>query len=238
MIQKYLEPGYKIEMRHVMHHVMHHDSKDGQAPKMYISKIYDVLDEDTIEVLMPFERSKITLLPLNATYTLIVYTPHGVYQCDARVLERYKKNNVYLNSMEVVSEIKKYQRREYYRHSCNIPVFTRILEQHELDDRIWDVNIEGKEGETLDISGGGMRFICRENYQADDMILCSFELPLKIETEEYHIMGKVLSVAPTGKYGDMQEVRVEFQDVTTIIRDEIIEFIFEDERKQRRKGKR
>lgn len=235
MIEKYLAPGYKIEMRYANHQAK---QREGQMPKTYISQIYDVISELDIEVLMPIEQSKITLLPLNAVYTLIVYTPTGVYQCDAKVAERYKKDRTYLNRMHLVSEIKKYQRREYYRHNCSIPIFTRKLNQQEIDDRLWDVEQQGIEGETIDISGGGVRFISPDHYEAGDMILCSFELPLKVETEEYHIMGKVLRVTTAGKYENRQDVRVQFEDVTGIIRDEIIEFIFEDERRQRRKGVR
>ncbi len=238
MIEKYLAPGYKIEMRYASHNAKQRDGAEMQMPKTYISQIYDVLSEQDIEVLMPIEQSKITLLPLNAVYTLIVYTPTGVYQCNAKVAERYKKDRTYLNRMRLVSEIKKYQRREYYRHNCSIPIFTRKLDQHEINDRLWDVEQQGIEGETIDISGGGVRFITRDQYEAGDMILCSFELPLKIETEEYHIMGKVLRVTAAGKYENRQDVRVQFEDVTTVIRDEIIEFIFEDERRQRRKGVR
>lgn len=239
MIEKYLAPGYKIEMRHATRHVKQREGEETQqVPKTYISQIYDVVSDDTVEVLMPIEQSKITLLPLNAVYTLVVYTPTGVYQCDAKVAERYKKDKIYLNKMKLVSSIKKYQRREYYRHNCSIPIFSRKLEQHEIDEHLWDVEKEGTEGETLDISGGGVRFITRDHYESGDTILCSFELPLKIDTEEYHIMGKVLSVAVAGKYENRQEVRVQFEGVTSVIRDEIIEFIFEDERRQRRKGKR
>lgn len=235
MIETYLEPGHKIEMRHMPQHPL----KDGQKPKVHISQIFDVLEENKIEVLMPIERAKLVLLPLGAVYTLVIYTQQGVYQCEAKVVEQYKKGKAYLLAMEMVSPITKYQRREYYRHNCTLPIFTRTLTESELEKRIWDVSVEGTEGLMLDLGGGGVRFISREEYQPENMILCCFQLPIGLsgEMEEYRIVGKVLSSMLTGQDRDRYEIRVQFEDVTNSTREEIIQFIFEDERRQK-KGRR
>lgn len=230
---KFLEAGQKIEMRHVPHHSLRSD----EPPKVHISQIYEVPDEGTIEVMMPIEHCKLVLLPLKATYTLIVYTRIGVYQCDARVTAQYKKGKVYLLSMELISEIKKYQRREYYRYNCSLPIYTRLLTEREMEKRIWDVSNGGNEGEMLDLGGGGVRFISREKYEVNDMILCRFTLDFPTGEQEYHILGKVLSIVTAGKYENKSEIRVQFEDVTNLTREEIIQFIFEDERRQK-KGKR
>ena len=230
---KFLEPGQKIEMRHAPQHSI----RDGQPAKVHISQIYDILDDDTIEVLMPIEHSKLTLLPLNAVYTLIVYTHTGVYQCDTRVTGRYKKDKVYLISLDVISEIKRYQRREYYRYSCSMPIFSRLLTEKEMETRIWDVANEGTQGDMLDIGGGGVRFITTEQYEKGDLILCRFTLSFPTGEQEYQILGTVLSIVVAGKYENKFEVRVQFEEITNLTREEIIQFIFEDERRQK-KGRR
>ncbi len=233
MIQKYLAPGHKIEMRHVPQFTL----KEEQPTKVHISQINDILGENKIEVLMPIEHSKLTLLPLNAVYTLVAYTNTGVYQCEAKVVERYKKDNIYLLGMEVISPVKRSQRREYYRYGCSLPVFTRLLTEEELTKRIWDVTKTGTEGITLDIGGGGIRLISDETYEPEAMILCNFHLLIGEENQEYQILGKVLSSKVTGKYNDKYEIRVQFEDVTDTTREEIIQFIFEDERRHK-KGRR
>ena len=68
-----------------------------------------------IKIAMPMEQSKIVLLPVDAEYSLCFYTPNGLYQCLARVVERYKSNNLFVLSMELETDLQKYQRREYYR---------------------------------------------------------------------------------------------------------------------------
>ena len=104
--------------------------------------------------------------------------------------------------------------------------------------RIWDVNKEGKEGVMLDLGGGGIRFVTKEEYQPDTMILCCFCLDFEGTEQEYQIAGKVLSTTITGKNDDKYEVRVQFEDVTNLTREEIIQFIFEDERRQKRGRRR
>lgn len=231
---KFLEPGQKIEMRHGTQH----GDIEEQPVKVHISQIYDVLGEDKLEVLMPIEHAKLILLPLHAVYTLIIYTHTGVYQCNAKVTGQYKKDKVYLICLDVISEIKKYQRREYYRYNCSLPLFTRLLSEKEMEKRIWDVANEGTKGEMLDLGGGGVRFICTEEYAKDAMILCRFCLPGETGEQEYQIPGKVLSVSAAGKYENKFEVRVQFEDMTNLTREEIIQFIFEDERKQKRGRRR
>ncbi|MDD7026906.1 MAG: flagellar brake protein [Lachnospiraceae bacterium] len=234
MIDRHLAPGYKIEMRHAPQFTL----KEKQPSKVHISQIYDVLDDDRIEVMMPIEQSKLILLPLKAVYTLVVYTETGVYQCDAKVVDQYKKDSIYLLAMEIITKVKRYQRREYYRYGCTLPVFTRQLTEEEMAKRIWDVNKEGKEGVMLDLGGGGIRFVTKEEYQPDTMILCCFCLDFEGTEQEYQIAGKVLSTTITGKNDDKYEVRVQFEDVTNLTREEIIQFIFEDERRQKRGRRR
>ena len=73
---------------------------------------------DSIEVQMPIEQTKLILLPVDAEFNMIVYTGAGLYQCFVRVIDRYKSNNIYVLVLELTSNLRKYQRREYYRFSC------------------------------------------------------------------------------------------------------------------------
>ena len=155
-----------------------------------------------------------------------------------KCVRQYKKDSIYLLAMEIITKVKGYQRREYYRYGCTLPVFTRQLTEEEMAKRIWDVNKEGKEGVMLDLGGGGIRFVTKEEYQPDTMILCCFCLDFGGTEQEYQIAGKVLSTTITGKNDDKYEVRVQFEDVTNLTREEIIQFIFEDERRQKRGRRR
>lgn len=82
---------------------------------------------------MPMEKTKIILLPVGAEYDLYFYTPNGVYQCRAKVADRGKKNNVFVLTMELTSNLSKDQRREFYRFSCALKMDSRALGEEEME---------------------------------------------------------------------------------------------------------
>ena len=235
MIEKYLKPGDKVEIQFKQRVAINADTAE-QKRKIYISKINQVLEEDKIEVLMPIEQSKLVLLPRNAVGNLVIYTSNGLFQCDVKVGERYKSDNIYLQVLVLMSGIKKYQRREYYRYSCNIPVYCRSLTKDEKETLVWDDTIIGREGETLDIGGGGVRFIIDEEFKPEDMVVCCIPLEIRNGTKEVQGAGKVLSVKPVKDSTKFFEIRVQFERMSNVSREQIIQFIFEDERKRRKKS--
>lgn len=234
MIEKYLSPGDKVEIRFAQRMAI---TEENTEPKynIYLSKISQMLDEDQIEILMPIEQSRMVLLPRNVIGSLVVYTSNGLYQCDVKVGERYKKDNIYLQVLELVSGIKKYQRREFYRYNCTIPVFSRVLTEEELKSMVWDETQKGIEGSTLDIGGGGIRYMVSEQMTSGEHVICFLKLEIKNSIKEVQALGKILSVRPV-KDSNLFEVRVQFEKISNAAREQIIQYIFEDERKRRKKN--
>ena len=234
MIDKYLSPGDKVEIRFAQRMAITDESTERKY-KTYLSKINQMLDEDQIEILMPIEQSRMVLLPRNAMGTLVIYTSNGLFQCEVKVADRYKKDNIYLQVLELISGIKKYQRREYYRYSCTVPVFSRCLTEEEQRTMVWDETQKGIEGSTLDIGGGGVRYLVSEQMTSGEMVICYLELEIKNNVREIQALGKILSVRPV-KDSNLFEVRVQFEKISNAAREQIIQYIFEDERKRRKKN--
>ena len=234
MIEKYLSPGDKVEIRFAQRTAIT-DENTERKYKIYLSKISQMLDEDQIEILMPIEQSRMVLLPRNAIGLLVVYTSNGLYQCEVKVAERYKKDNIYLQVLELVSGIKKYQRREFYRYNCTIPVFSRSLTEEEQKNMVWDETQKGIEGSTLDIGGGGIRYMVSEQMTSGESVICYLKLEIKNTMKEIQALGKILSVKPV-KDSNLFEVRVQFEKISNAAREQIIQYIFEDERKRRKKN--
>ena len=234
MIDKYLSPGDKVEIRFAQRMAITDESTERKY-KTYLSKINQMLDEDQIEILMPIEQSRMVLLPRNAMGTLVIYTSNGLFQCEVKVADRYKKDNIYLQVLELISGIKKYQRREYYRYSCTVPVFSRCLTEEEQRTMVWDETQKGIEGSTLDIGGGGVRYLVSEQMTSGEMVICYLELEIKNTVREIQALGKILSVRPV-KDSNLFEIRVQFEKISNAAREQIIQYIFEDERKRRKKS--
>lgn len=239
MLSKFVEEGNKIELQNV--------EKDGEQQgeekrKTYFSSVHEILSEDTLEITMPTEKTKLILLPVDSEYNMIFYGESGLYQCFARIIDRYKSNNVYILVVELTSNLRKYQRREYYRFSCALEMAARNLEETEMQAIEQNIpysltpGLPLKQSVIVDISGGGLRFISSQSYEPGSLIYCSYHLLKGSERKKYEVIGKVLSVKELEKREGTFEHRVQYYDMDTETREEIIKYIFEEERKSRRKG--
>ena len=219
MFSKYVSIGDRVELQSV--------SRGGEdtgspAGRVYTSVVQDILSEDSIEIRMPIEKSKLILLPVDGEFDMIFYGASGMYQCLARVTDRYKSNNVFLLQMELTTNLQRYQRREFYRLRCALEMHTRLLEESEiqamesLEPYTLEKSLPLKQSVAVDISGGGIRFLT---------------------TEYYEIVCKVLSTVEVEKHPGTYEHRVQYYDMDPDTREEIIKYIFEEERKNRLKKK-
>ena len=89
----------------------------------------------------------------------------------------------------------------------------------------------------VDISGGGLRFVANYAYEPDSLIYCKYNLVTGGAAREYVLISKVLTVKELDNRPGVYEHRVQYINIDTEDREEIIRFIFEEERKYRKKEK-
>ncbi len=237
MLTNFVKPGQKIELQSV--EKVSGDNEE-QMRKVYVSRVYDVLSEDRLEVLMPMEKTKLILLPVDAEYNICFYTEQGLYQCFVRIIDRYKCNNVYILVLELVSNLRKFQRREYYRFSCALEMESRdLLEEEkkalEQDDYLLIPGLPLRRSVIVDLSGGGLRFVSVQKYASDSVIYITYNLMLNGQKKKYELLGRILSVNEVKGRPGTYEHRVQYLNMDVGAREEIIKYIFEEERKYRRK---
>lgn len=238
MLSKLVTPGDKIEMQSVDRGA---DEQQEKIQKMYYSSVNDILSEDTMEILMPMEQTKLILLPVYSEYNLVIYGAGGMLQCFARIIDRYKSSNMYILVVELTSNLRKYQRREYYRFSCVLEMCARNLEEEEIQQLesqtpyALQPGLPLKRSLIVDISGGGLRFISSQRYEPDSLLYCSYNLLTEGTQKKYEVIGKVLAVKELGNKPGNYEHRVQYYNLDMETREEIIKFIFEEERKERKK---
>lgn len=240
MITKFIQEGCKVELQPLERS----KTLGADAPqRTYATKLYEIVTEDTMEVLMPMEQGKLILLPVDQEFDAVFYGQNSLYQCVVRISDRYKSNNVYILLLELLSNLRKYQRREYYRFSCVLEMGSRNLEKEELEslEAVKSGTPQLQNGQTLkhsvivDISGGGLRFISSERYEPESFIHCSYTLLNNGEKKQYDVVGKVLAVKEMENRRGTFEHRVQYYNMNSKVREEIIKYIFEEERKSRRK---
>jgi len=240
MLSKFIAAGDKIELQAV-------DKGRGSvgeiSQKIYYSKVHDILSEDSLEIVMPMEQTKLILLPVDSEYDMVFYGASGLYQCFARIIDRYKSNNVYILVVELTSNLRRYQRREYYRFSCALEMCARNLVEEEvqaIENKVpytLQPGLPLKRSVIVDISGGGLRFMSNQRYEPESLLYCSYHLIVGGERKRYEIIGKVLSVKELQNKPGTFEHRVQYYNVDVETREAIIRYIFEEERRSRKRDR-
>ena len=240
MISKYVELGDKLEL--VLVESLPGKNKE-LTKRVYSSRINDIISEDRLEILMPMEKTKLVLLPVDAEYDMSIYSKNGLYQCFVRVVDRYKSDNMYLLVVELTSNLRRNQRREFYRFSCALEMCSRCLETEEIEaiehDAMFNLvpGLPLKRSVIVDISGGGLRFISEQKYEEGSLIYCSYHLLVNGTRKLYELVSKVLEVKPVENRKGVYEHRVQYINISEGVREQIIRYIFQEERKNMKKDR-
>ncbi len=236
MLADYIAPGNRVELKATGKVWM---DKDARNKQIYMSKVMDITSDDRIEVLMPSEKGRLVLLPVDGEYNLCFYSTKGLFQCYCRIVDRYRSDNMYILVLDLTSQLQKLQRREYYRFSCALELKSRLcsaeeVKAHEMNRPYLANNDALQRSVVVDISGGGLRFVANFHYEEGNMIYCSYKLPGNTE-KEYEMICNVLKVQEIESRPGLFEHRIQYIYIDETSREDIIHFIFEEERKIRKK---
>lgn len=237
VLSKYAVPGGEIELKAIGREK---EPEDSRKRRSHRSQVLKVLTESRVEVAMPIEDGKLILLPVDGEYDMYFYGNNVVYQCTARVADRYRHNGQYVLVMDLTSNLRNYQRREYYRFSCALEMDSRQLgEEEEIAVAAQEEMLPAlplKSSVIVDISGGGLRFVAYYAYEVNSLILCKYHLQIDGREKEYRLVGKVLAVNELEKEPGVFDHRVQYVNVDPQDREEIIQYIFDEARKTHKKA--
>lgn len=240
MIEKFIAPGDKLEMKSVQEEA---SPEQETEIKLYKSTVYDVSEDGKILMVMPMEKAKLVLLPVEGEYEVCFFSHGGMYNANVRVVDRQKINNTYVLVTEMITNLHKYQRREYYRFNCIVEMLTRELakaEEEAFEKQLGYLVSETdmKRGVIVDISGGGLRFVSRHPFQEGKVLYLRFKLPINEQEKEFSLAARVILSREIEKRQNEYENRVKFLYIDNTTREEIIKYIFDEDRKKRKNGKR
>lgn len=238
MLSNYIVPGDRVELTALERGRM--KAANEEERKVYASKVNDVLSDERLEIIMPMEKTKLILLPVDAEYEICFYAKSGIFECKARVIERYKADGFYILLFELISDLRKNQRREFYRFNCIINMKNRELSKKEWEQLQsggyeLDSSMSLKKSVIVDISGGGMRFVSEEKYEEETYMYVNFTLFSGGKDKTYELIGKVLTAKEIENRRGQYEYRLQYVNISNKEREEIIRYIFEEERKYRLK---
>lgn len=241
--------GDRIELTHVKSALRRKVSAN-----TYTSQLLDYDGLRTAKISMPIYEGKIIPLELEDEFDLCFFTTAGLYRCRAKVTKRLREGNIHMARMIFLSLPKKYQRRQFYRLDCHMPVRYRVLSEEEktlrdfLDTTVfedpalmeaYERKLEeyqkgAREAVLTDISGGGIRFQCRQVVEPGNFV--EVEIPLAMSDGTVSFRGMVKVVSQVNLPGESNsEERCEFDHIEKQEREMIVKFVFEEQKRRLRK---
>lgn len=250
MIENTLQIGDKIELSQVVF------TEDGvKTSKVYVSQLLDIVDDTTVNAAVPIESSHLVPLEIGSRYDMRFFTRGGMYCCRTEVDGRFKQDGTLFLRMKLLTELKKDQRRQYFRLERIIPVSFHVITKEEesiakildkkdfrddrekriLEKKLREAMGEPKLGTITNISGGGVRFVAAEKLAKDDKLSLEFYMDRDNPETYLQLEGRIVFADERRNSNQMYENRVEFLNVNRLDRERIVKFVFSEERKMRKK---
>lgn len=230
-----IRPGDKIDIQYL------HQNNG----KTYKSSVFDVLNDTEIEISMPTDEGKMVLFQMGFEFQFYFYTAKGLFTCDAVVTGRYKKENFYLLAVKIISGLKKYQRRDFYRVNCLIDfsyykITDEIAELETTEDLFEEIAspdyLEQKMlARTKDISGGGVRFLANEELETGTKLLAVIRLTNDKLDHMFYLVAEVIECFAAENMQDRWIIRAKWRFKNIKDRDLIVRYVFEEDRMIRKK---
>lgn len=243
MIQDILQIGNKIDICSLEKD----DRKkhDGKKLPILVSQLEEIDEDGELVIQMPMYKGKLVLLSLGSRYELMFYTKRGLYRAVGQVTDRYKEDNFFMVKVMLRSNLTKFQRREYFRLECIIGMDAYELQREEammlsganLEQRIRDPEVAQtlSKAVIVDISGGGIRFISERKHEAGDYLAVHMMLSNENIDKDIWVVVSIVSCRKAAQNMERYETRAEYIHMGNKLREIIIKYIFDEDRKIRKK---
>jgi len=224
--------GIKLELRQAQNKIGIPD----ENIRDYVSQILDISD-NTFQAAMPIYEGHLVPLEVDSKYEVYFKTKKGLFNATCQVMGRSKTDRIYLVELKPISKLEKFQRREYFRFNTNIDANMCLLTEHEMKIFMQlftvpeDYKNKRKNAAIIDISGGGVKIVSNELYKKNDMVLIEFDVIVATSLRNINVPGKVIASSPSVNRVDLKEHRIEFYKISKEIRELIIKYIFEEQRR-------
>jgi len=252
MANEVIQIGNKIEMRAVTKRTL---TMDDPMPEVYVSQFMHWADNNVATIAVPTFKGHLVPLRPDDVFDLQFFTRGGLYRCRGRIVKRNKTSgNIAVAEVRFISALEKFQRRQYYRMNCIIPMTYAVLTdvQKELyrekkrsfsleqkltiERKLESQKMVFQKGTVLDISGGGMRFNSNVQQERGDILLLQPALPEAVRKKIPFLFGRIItSRRIPNKEPVTFDNRIEFVEISSSEQEQIITYIFKEERDKRKR---
>lgn len=240
MVDELISLGNKIDLRQIENRMPGDDTEPDI--RVYKSQVLDIDEKAGIlQAAMPIFEGHLIPLEIGTTYDAFFQTSKGLYRTICQVVGRSKEEKIYIVQLKLISELVKFQRREYFRLDTNIEVTSCQLTDNELKTFMFHKIIPEKfdntmvNGIIIDISGGGARVLSKAVYTKNSIIVLEFDLMNDFALNHIAILGKVIACEKNQNKPELNEIRIQFKWIPKTVREVIVKNILEEQRRLRQK---
>ena len=221
----------------------------------YTSQLLDYDGIRTIKISMPIYEGKMVPLEVNDVYELCFFASKGMYRCQAKIMRRYRERKLFVLQMQMISQLTKFQRREFYRLDCMLDFEYRVVSEEEkalqnllmtdafsdetarqtYEKKLKDMRQNWEDARMTDISGGGMRFQCDEELEPHACLKAKVPLNGAMGIEFIQCNATVIETITLSSGAKSYEARCQFEAMDKQTREKIIKYIFEEQKRRIRK---
>lgn len=184
----------------------------------YTTQIQDI-DGKNIRISTPMYKSALIRLRQKTRIELLVLGTTKVFELDAEVVGIDSEGNLNYTDIVVTSNIKKIERRNYFRVKMVKDIYIREKDEEELDEFVRAI--------TIDLSGGGIQFSTSHDFPKDIIV----ELKMEIDGKEVLMDGELLNKSWQEEFG-VYKYSVEFKDLSNLVQEMVIRYVFKIQREK------
>ena len=223
-VKEVMQIGEKIE-------ILIPNTPDKPA-EVYYSMVQDIPSDDEIIITEPVSQGRPIALRIGSNIRVNFFRERGQYYFFAETVDRFRTEVMRLVRLKQTSQIFRLQRRNYYRLKTRIPVLFRIVKDNKTEE-----DTETYDGLITDISGGGMGLLTDEELDVGTRIECSISVQDMLDVTVQGIVVRTDESGDTAATDYKYVTGILFDKINESKRREIIQFIFEIQRKRIRDKK-
>lgn len=200
-----------------------------------ISEFEWMVNENTALIAAPIHEG--VLYPLrigtvtNVYFSIKKYNNVYLYRTRARILARTNDGNLALLKVRFEGSPERIQRRGYFRLDCSVPVRFRVVDSF---NETRNEGIPYMSSITSNLSGGGMNLLLIDKIDDGSIIEC------ELQTDRDRVVrffGKVIKCGRNPVETKLKfQASIVFAKITDKDREEVIKYIFKEQRILRKKG--
>jgi len=211
------------------------DEAGNRLEHTMISKFEQVLESHEAVIAAPIYEGNIVPMQIDTVFN-VYFTNRRRNDINLFVFSALVKNRVILDNLhfleiEQQGEILKVQRREYYRLDCLLKVQYRQVKSI---NKEYNEDIPFKKTFAKNLSGGGISLMLEEKIEVGKILECEI---FNEQSRSVRFFGKVLRFERTGMEDRFKyEAGIAYIKINNSDRDAVVKYIFDEQRKLRKKG--